>query len=450
MTIATIEIDTTAECERLSRTIGGGIHSVYQPIVRLSDRRTIAYEALARGPKGSHLERPDRLFAAARAMGLEVALDWQCRRAALDGALAASLDSDKALFINFEPISAGTHAPAGMEQLLKRALGRFDVIVELTERALTTRPTELLRLVDQLREQGVRIALDDVGTDPRSLALMPFLRPEVIKLDLRLMQQSPSREIAEVVHAVNAEAERTGALVLAEGIETEDHLRRALALGAAYGQGWLFGKPGELPTSSGDRPGGYERAPRPRPATSLQTPFEVVAAECTPRRGDKWLLLELSRSIEAQTANQGAAAVVLSTFQEAAYFTPTTARRYTALAADAALVAALGVGLPSEPSPGVRGVSLDAAEPLRGEWDVTVLGPHFSAAFVARDLGDSGPDFERRFDFALTYDRELVTRAARAMMQRIAANEGRGAVSPRRSPPPSSGQQTLESEKKRF
>jgi len=424
MTIATVEIDTTAECERLTSTIGGGIHSVYQPIVRLSDGRTIAYEALARGPRGSHLERPDRLFAAARAMGLEVALDWQCRRAALDGALAAGLGGDEALFVNLEPVSAGTRAPAGMEQVLGRALERFDVIFELTERALTTRPTELLRLVDQLREQGLRIALDDVGTEPRSLALMPFLRPEVIKLDLRLMQQSPSREIAEVVHAVNAEAERTGALVLAEGIETEDHLRRALALGAAYGQGWLFGKPDELPAASGS-PGEYERARRPRPATSSQTPFEVVAAEHAPRRGDKWLLLELSRSIEAQTANQGAAAVVLSTFQEAAYFTPATARRYAALAADAALVAALGVGLPSEPTAGVRGVSLDAAEPLRGEWDVTVLGPHFSAAFVARDLGDAGADLERRFDFALTYDRELVTRAARAMMQRIAADEGR-------------------------
>jgi EAL domain-containing protein (putative c-di-GMP-specific phosphodiesterase class I) len=438
MTIATAEIDTTAECKRLSSTIGGGIHSVYQPIVRLSDGRTIAYEALARGPRGSHLERPDRLFAAARAMGLEVALDWQCRRAALDGALAAGLDGDRALFVNLEPVSAGTRAPAGMEEVLERALERFDVIVELTERALTTRPTELLRLVDQLRDQGMRIALDDVGADPRSLALMPFLSPEVIKLDLRLMQQSPSREIAEVVHAVNAEAERTGALVLAEGIETEDHRRRALALGATYGQGWLFGRPGELPVASGGSAGEPRQAHRPRPPRSPQTPFEVVAAARTPRRGDKWLLLELSRAIEAQTANQGAAAVVLSTFQEAPYFTPATARRYASLADDAALVAALGVGLPSEPAPGVRGVSLNAAEPLRGEWDVTVLGPHFSAAFVARDLGDTGADFERRFDFALTYDRELVTRAARAMMQRIAADERRAP-----SPPPTLGASAL-------
>ncbi len=58
---------------------------------------------------------------------------------------------------------------------------------------------------------------------------------------------------------------------------------------------------------------------------------------------------------------------------------------------------------------------------LRGEWDVTVIGSHFSMAFVARELGDNGADMERRFDFALTYERELALAAARAMMGRVAA-----------------------------
>jgi hypothetical protein len=253
--------------------------------------------------------------------------------------------------------------------------------------------------------------------------LMPFLRPDVIKLDLGLLHNSPSREIAEVVHAVNAEAERTGALILAEGIETEDHLRRALALGASYGQGWLFGRPGEL---SADRhPSQAAIFPLRRNAAKLvhkeRTPFEIVAEKRPLRRADKTLLLELSRSIERQTSNQGHAAVVISSFQEASHFTPETAGRYARLAEDAALVAALGVGMDAEPAPGVRGVHLAADEPLRGEWNVTVLGPHFGAAFVARDLGDFGPDRERRFDFALTHDRELVTEVARSMMRRLSA-----------------------------
>ena len=49
-----------------------------------------------------------------------------------------------------------------------------------------------------------------------------------------------------------------------------------------------------------------------------------------------------------------------------------------------------------------------------------MLGPHFSGALVAVDLGDDGPDAERRFDFALTYERELVVEAANALMARVA------------------------------
>lgn len=398
----------------------GEIRAVYQPIVRLRDRRTVGYEALARGPRGSRVETPEQLFAIARELGLEVALDWECRRAALEGALAAGLGGGHTLFLNVEPASAGSAPPPGMVELGDRALARFPLVVELTERALTARPTELLLLVDKLRQLGVRIALDDVGADPRSLALLPFLRPEVIKLDLGLMREVPSRQLAEVVHAVNAEAERTGAVVLAEGIESEPHLRRALALGATHGQGWLFGRPGPLPAAAAHPAAEGPSRLGPLLADSRHTPFEVVTAERDTRRGDKALLLELSRSIEEQAEHQGEAAVILSTFQEASFFSPATASRYSDLARNAALVAALGVGLSPEPEPGVRGVALDSAEALRGEWDVTVLGPHFAAAFVARDLGDAGPDFERRFDFALTYDRELATRAALAMMQRVA------------------------------
>jgi EAL domain-containing protein (putative c-di-GMP-specific phosphodiesterase class I) len=411
------EIGTEGEFMAVLAT---GIRSVYQPIVRLADRRVVAYEALARGPQGSPLETPDALFSTARRLDLETALDWECWRAALRGALAGQMCPQRALFVNVEPSSAASWVPEIGDPLLEDALSSFPLVVELTERALANHSTDLIPLAEDLRRRGARIALDDVGTDPRSLALMPFLRPDVIKLDLKLMQNSPSREIAEVVHAVNAEAERGGALILAEGIETDDHLRRALALGASYGQGWLFGRPGELerePESS------EAIFPLRRNATTPleeRTPFEIVAASRPTRPADKRLLLELSLSLERQTANQGSAAVVISSFQKASYFTEHTARRYEALAGDAALVAALGVGMPREPAPGVRGIHLHADEALRGEWNVTVLGPHFGAAFVARDLGDTGPDHERRFDFAMTHDRELVTEAARSMMRRLA------------------------------
>src|ERR1700761_9524307 len=296
----------------LMAALATGIHSVYQPIVRLADRRVIAYEALARGPAGSSLELPETLFATARREGLETTLDWECWRAALRGGLEGGVGPERALFVNVEPSSATSWVPEIGDPLLEEALERFPLVVELTERALHSHATDLIPLAEDLRRRGARIALDDVGSDPRSLALMPFLRPDVIKLDLGLLHNSPSREIAEVVHAVNAEAERTGALILAEGIETEDHLRKALALGASYGQGWLFGRPGEL--SHGRDPLGGIFPLRRHTATMLPTqrsPFEIVSAQRPLRRADKRLLLQLSLSLERQIANQAASSVVI-------------------------------------------------------------------------------------------------------------------------------------------
>ncbi|WP_169064262.1 diguanylate cyclase domain-containing protein [Geodermatophilus dictyosporus] len=61
---------------------------------------------------------------------------------------------------------------------------------------------------------------------------------------------------------------------------------------------------------------------------------------------------------------------------------------------------------------------------MRGEWDVAVLSPHFSAALLARDLGDDGPDPERTFEYALTYDRTTVSRAASSLLSRVAPRTG--------------------------
>ncbi len=395
------------------------LRSAYQPLVDLYSGEVVGYEALARGPHGSRLASPAALFDAANVAGLEREVEWECQRAALQGALDGGLAPGQGLFVNLEPRLLKGDRPEHALALLDVALDRFSVFAEFTERSLTDRPAELLAAVERLRLRGVGVALDDVGADPRSLALMPFLAPDVIKLDLRLVQENPSRQIAEIVHAVSGEAERTSALVLAEGIETEEHRRTALALGARYGQGWLFGRPGELPSST-LAPSSPIAQPARKPPTRHASPYEAVSRHREVRRGNKRLLLALSRQIEEQASGLGSAAVVLSTFQEAAFFTADTAARYQALSKQAALIGALGVGLSEQPAAGVRGVALEHADPLRGEWDVTVIAPHFAMAFVARELGDGSGDMDRRFDFAITYDRDLAVSAARALMSRVA------------------------------
>jgi DICT domain-containing protein len=113
---------------------------------------------------------------------------------------------------------------------------------------------------------------------------------------------------------------------------------------------------------------------------------------------------------------------VLATFQKASHFAPSTARRYLRLAEAVGFVAAVGEGVPLEPAAGVRGAQLGPADAVIGEWDVVVLSPHFAAALLARELSEGDvADMERTFEFALTYDRDVVMAAAHSLMSRIAA-----------------------------
>jgi EAL domain-containing protein (putative c-di-GMP-specific phosphodiesterase class I) len=394
----------------------GLINPVFQPLVDLYTGEILGFEALARGPEGP-LERPDQLFGAARAEGRLVELDRACRRAAVVAAYHAGLREPATLFVNVEPEVVGLGLDDGEPEAARLPDG-MRLVVEVTERALTSRPADLLPMIERLRAQGIGIALDDVGVDRRSLALMPFLRPDVIKLDLRLTQDPPSEEIAEVHNAVSAHAERTGASVVAEGIETEEHAERARAMGASVGQGWLYGRPGPLPTPVPD-----PLRPVPifeRRLAEAPTPFRSIEGLRPRRRGTKRLLLEISRELERQAETLGDNAVLISTFQQARHFTTRSAGLYEALARELAFVGALGEGIPPNPVPMVRGATIGSRDPLVNEWDIVVIAPHFAAAFTALDLGDRDvPDMDRRFDFQLTHDRDLAVRAARSLMSRI-------------------------------
>ena len=404
--------------DELDQVLGdGAVRAVYQPIVDLATARPVAYEALVRGPVGSRLERADDLLAAARDAGRVAELDWACRIAALRGALDAGLTKAVSLFVNVEPEAAGVALDAGARSLLVEASRGLDVVVEVTERDLVRAPAELLGMVAGVRHLGWGIALDDVGAEVASLALLPLLRPDVIKLDLHVVQDRPDGEVAALVAAVSAHSERSGAVVLAEGIEEPRHVHAALAMGATVGQGWLFGHPGPLPETPRHGPVGMLGRTA---ATPVDRSVVAAAAGGRPLRSStKALLLEMSWHLERQAAVLGAPTVVLGAFQTSDRFTPGTGRRYAALADEAALVGALGVGLGTDPAPGVRGGRLWPDDPLVDEWAVVVLGPHFAGALAAADLHDTGPDMDRRFAYVLTYDRDRVIAAASSLMARI-------------------------------
>jgi EAL domain-containing protein (putative c-di-GMP-specific phosphodiesterase class I) len=397
--------------------------SLYQPIVDLTspEHEVVAYEALARGPKGSPVEFPDKLFGTARAAGRLAELDWVCRVAAVQGAMDAGLKPPYTLFCNMEPEAIDAPPPFDLRDTWERAKQEVRVMTEITERAMTDRPAELLSTAAGIRLAGWGIALDDVGAEPASLALMPFLDPDVIKLDLRLIQDTPTEDLAEVVNAVNAEAERSNLTILSEGVETEEHERTSLAFGATLGQGWLYGKPGPLPS------------PLPEPARQVQLlgrklgarqarVSRIVGTVQSIRQGNKQILHSMSKHLETQAHSLGETAVVLAIFEDAQFFSGATKARYEELARATSFVGVMGAGMTPAPAPGVRGANIDGNDELFDQWGIAVISPHFAAAFVARPVRGSDRNVgaaQRQYDFALTYNREFVVETARNMMSKI-------------------------------
>jgi EAL domain-containing protein (putative c-di-GMP-specific phosphodiesterase class I) len=382
----------------------------YQPIFDLFTHEQIAAEALARWP-ALDID-PTSAFQWAAREGRLGELDEACSNASIDDAIAYGMPSGFQLFVNLEP---SVITPDTATHLLARADDQVGLGVEITERALLNSPADLLRAIHQLRAAGCAIALDDVGAVPDTLALLPFVAPDVIKLDVSLIERWPNVDQAAIYTTVTAYAERSGAVILAEGIETATRLERAKALGATLGQGWALSWPGPLAALT---PPGHALRFRQPVVPTPSSPFSLVDPSAT-RIGPKRLLQGISQHLEHQGLALETPPVVLGAFQHARNFTSATADRYSRLAARCPLVAALGAGMPPEPILGVRGASLSANDPLRGEWVIAVVGAHYAGALIARDLGDSGPDRDRRFAFTLTHDYVTVLAAARSLLERV-------------------------------
>ena len=404
---------------------GRRLRSVLQPVVDLRTGGVVAHEALLRGPAGSVLEAPLALIAAARAAGRSAELDVHALRTHLRHAASTMPGRHSLLFVNLEPATLALALDEALDALASRPRG-LRVVVEFTERALAAEPAAIIEAAERIRRMGCAIALDDVGAEPASLAFVPLLRPEVVKLDLQLLRTVDDPATITVAHAVRAYAESAGREVVAEGVETADDRTRAIVLGATLGQGWLWGRPDSVP-----RPAVGEfdriRASRPRTRRPRATPFDLLGPEET-QAGPKELLQSVSRGIELTALQSRVPPVLLSAFQDVGNFGRPTQRRYAELARELPLVAALGCGITDAPAPGVRGAALAADDRLCLEWTVVVLGAHDAMALIARSRPrPPGQVNDTWFDFAVTHDRERVAEAALMLMARLGTGpSGRG------------------------
>lgn len=399
---------------RLVRAVGGEkLLTYFQPIVSLPERRIVGYEALSRWPR---IGTP-QVFAHARAHDCLNSLERLCIENAVTAADDARLTPGALLCVNTEPTTV--YLDRRSSPILDSGADRFHIMFELTERDLLASPAKLLHKVDGLRADGFAIAIDDVDAHRAATAVFDVICPDVIKLDLELVQHDPTIDQSRTLAAVLAYRERSGATILAEGIENEEHLEQALALGAALGQGYFFGHPSIGPPAT--MPDAWHPPVAPTGRTGpTGTAFELVEHTDSVRVARKELLLAFSRSIERHVENAADNQIVLACLQDSRFFTGRTRQTYVELAASCPLAAVFGRGLESVPGSELRAVDLAQDDPLTREWIVVAIGGHSASALIARECGDpSAAEPDRRFDFLITQDRSIVARAARNLLSRI-------------------------------
>ncbi len=238
-----------------------GIVTYFQPILSARQRSVVGAEALSRGvvgvealSRGTHAALTEqgqlipapRLFEMAAREGLTLELERLCRDKAVAAFAALERHRDMILFLNFNA-SALEQDPDAFDNLLaqlkEEGLSPRNVAIEILESAFDN--TERLQThLGALRAHGFLLGLDDIGVGYSNLERIPLIKPDILKLDRNLVigiendyyRQETSKSLVQL-------SRRIGALVVAEGVESQAQAITALELGADLLQGYFLGRP---------------------------------------------------------------------------------------------------------------------------------------------------------------------------------------------------------------
>ncbi|UQX87734.1 EAL domain-containing protein [Jatrophihabitans telluris] len=221
----------------------------YQPIVSLPQQAIVGFEALVRllDDDGT-LIAPQHFIPVAEESGLIVPMGtWVLRQACSDIATLQRVSGMRlAVSVNVSAAQAARHdlADTVASALTDSGLDERSLCIELTESALLEADESTLAQLNDLRARGIQISLDDFGTGYSSLTYLRTFPVSNIKVDRSFVAGIGVRpgDLA-IVRAVTGLARDLGIGCVAEGIETPRQLAEVIALGAQYGQGYLFSRP---------------------------------------------------------------------------------------------------------------------------------------------------------------------------------------------------------------
>jgi EAL domain-containing protein (putative c-di-GMP-specific phosphodiesterase class I) len=222
----------------------------FQPIFDLRSRNLYGFEALARW---RHADRgpisPDVFISVAEETGLIIPLgdrllEMACKHFA-DWRKTIPAAGGLCLHFNASPVQLSQRGYAARTLEIVRAAGipLERITLEVTENVLVDRLTAALPNLQELRDMGVGISIDDFGKGYSSLSSLDDLPIGEFKIDRSFVSKLSVGRGEAVVNAILALGESMGKEVIVEGIETSAQLDQLMQLGCERGQGYLLGRP---------------------------------------------------------------------------------------------------------------------------------------------------------------------------------------------------------------
>ena len=223
----------------------------YQPIIRLIDNQLIGFEALARWQHPTRgLICPSEFIPVAEETGLIMSLDsWVIHQ------VCEQVADWRNRFPNHFPIKISVNLSVqdlhrasllqDIDQILNSTCLSGEMIaLEITESTLIKDIDKTIDLLAQLASRQIQISIDDFGTGYSSLSYLHRLPIHSLKIDRSFVGnmhlENPNYQVVSTILALS---QQLGLTVVAEGIETFQHLQQLQTLGCELGQGYLFSKP---------------------------------------------------------------------------------------------------------------------------------------------------------------------------------------------------------------
>lgn len=219
----------------------------FQPVVDLRDLSVVGAEALARWDHPSHgILLPTEFIGEAEASGLIRCIDESVLRHAT---AQAALWPQSELFVSINVSGADLDSEGIIDDvtasLKASGFAAHRLVLEVTETTLAQDWSRALERLQALKSLGIRLAVDDFGAGRMFLDRLATGVFDVLKIDRSIVVTSGAlpTHTHVLLSGVTTIAHDLDMTVIAEGVETPEHLERVRAAGCDLAQGYLFGRP---------------------------------------------------------------------------------------------------------------------------------------------------------------------------------------------------------------